>query len=773
MRDKIRTGKTRIFIMLSVFVIVLLFVGILMYGKMQKLLHNYVEKQVAKQAQVHAEVLEEKMNAELQGLESIAGYIQKGIGNVERFMGEIQAEEAGVNWGLLELGGAAIYGESLRIADYSGIQNSFRGNRAISYKEDNGLLFTVPVYNNGNVKYVLYKFFADELLADKFGMACYDGEGRILITNVSEQLVVPFTDWNEEDLQFFKREDVKELFVAIDEKMNIAQSASLFYDGDNNEKYIFVAEVGDYDLKIVGCVDDETVTEGLFYIVTLVLWVFGLLLLLLAIGMAFLFSAEEKVKESEELRKAKLMADMANKAKTDFLANMSHEIRTPINAVMGMNEMILRESKEESIKEYAVNVQSASKTLLSLINDILDLSKIEAGKMELVEEQYYLSSVLNNVVNMIQVKAVQKKLDFKVDIDETIPDGLIGDEVRVRQVLVNILNNAVKYTKEGSVLFKIEKKEESEGQIILKIAITDTGIGIRKEDMSKLFADFERFDYKENKHVEGTGLGLSITAKMVNLMKGSIEVESVYGEGSTFTVYIPQKIADYSQIGNFEEKFHNYVQSLKSYKESFRAPDAHILVVDDNEMNLFVVEKLLKKTDINVTCCDSGAKCLEFVKKEKFDLILLDHMMPGMDGIETMKQMKAMEDNMCKGMPVIALTANAILGVRDMYISEGFDDYLSKPVDVSALEAILKKYIAEEKIIVDEVKDTAVKEDAEVVTEAVESPEKETAAKTTETKEKNDTLIFLQVCYTALIVWRCTGNFLICSAVCFLIKKSV
>lgn len=432
------------------------------------------------------------------------------------------------------------------------------------------------------------------------------------------------------------------------------------------------------------------------------------------------FNRRKAARYAEEVQKAKEEAEKANAAKSDFLANMSHEIRTPINAVMGMNAMILRESDDANVREYAGKAHNASKTLLALINDILDLSKIEAGKMEIVEDVYFLSSVLNNVVNMMRVKAEEKKLEFIVEIDESIPDELMGDETRISQVIINILNNAVKYTREGSVRLKIEQvpgivqsdaavlagvPEEilaaSEEGVLLKIAVIDTGIGIREEDIGKLFGNFERLDQKANKNVEGTGLGLSITGKMIEMMHGRVEVESVYGEGSTFTIYLPQKVEGDVTIGNFEAKFAEYVKSLNSYKETFRAPDAHILVVDDNEMNLFVVEKLLKTTEIVVSCCDSGERCLELIRQRHYDVILLDHMMPGMDGIETLKRMKEMKHHLCKDTPVIALTANAIVGVREMYLADGFDDYLSKPIDSNELETMLRKHLPGDKVVVD------------------------------------------------------------------------
>jgi len=364
-----------------------------------------------------------------------------------------------------------------------------------------------------------------------------------------------------------------------------------------------------------------------------------------------------------------------------------------------MNEMILRESEDKAMKEYAANIQSASRTLLSLINDILDLSKIEAGKMEIVDDYYKLSSVLNDVVNMVQIKTEQKHLDFVVEVEQSIPDCLFGDEVRVRQIVVNILNNAVKYTKEGSVKLLVQGEQLQEDTVNLKFIISDTGIGIREEDMDKLFGDFERLDQKENHNVEGTGLGLSITSKMLELMNGQMEVESVYAEGSTFTVSLPQKFSGDERVGDFEAKYRNYVQSIQTYKESFEAPEAKILVVDDNEMNLFVVQNLLKKTRIEVVCCDRGEKCLEITQKEAFDVILLDHMMPGLDGVETMKRLKSMEGNRCKDTPVIVLTANAIVGVREKYLAEGFNDYLSKPIEPERMEEMLKKYIPEQKIL--------------------------------------------------------------------------
>ena len=461
---------------------------------------------------------------------------------------------------------------------------------------------------------------------------------------------------------------------------------------------------------------------------------------LIAIVIVFLYLFTiRKTKQSMELRREKMIADTANRAKSDFLANMSHEIRTPINAVIGMNEMILRECKEEEIREYAYNAQSAGQNLLSIINDILDMSKIEAGKMEIVNGRYRLNAVLNDVVNMIQMKAEKKNIAFYAEVDETIPDRLFGDEVRIRQIILNILNNAVKYTSSGSVWMKVEKEVLSEEKIVLKVSVKDTGIGIKEEDIGKLFRNFERLDQRKNRNIEGTGLGLAITGKMVELMEGRIEVESTYGEGSTFTVYLPQVVRGPEQVGNFAEKHRAYVRSVKQYNESFTAPEASILVVDDVDMNIAVVKSLLKKTLLKVSSCTGGAECLRLVQKEKFDVILLDHMMPEMDGIETLRRMRQLEGNLCKDTPVIALTANAVVGAKEMYLAEGFHAYLSKPIAGERLEEVLRNHLPKEKII------TEATVTAETVKESESVPDYAEEIAVTEEPVTEQTLIDTEV----------------------------
>lgn len=725
MKSKFYSGKVRIFVWLAIFVAVLVLVGVLMHVKLRALMRGHIERQVAAEVKILAQVTESELESELEKLEYISGMLENKEDSMKQLFEMVRNENDKSFMGILELDGTVLYGDRLEVSGYDGVREAFRGNRGISYKKGSGMLFTVPIYHNGNIKYVLYQLIEEEFLSDRFEISYYDGKGKVMLVTGEEEIVFPYEEWNQSELDFLRSDAAGESFAKISEKMIIATEAAAFCD-ETVPKYLFVAEVGDYDFLIAGSVEEETAAEGIFIIITLVFWVFGLLLLLLAIGMAFLFGAQEKAKESEELRRAKESADTANRAKSDFLASMSHEIRTPINAVMGMNEMIIRECRDEEIKEYAYNIQNAGKTLLTLINDILDLSKIEAGKMEIIKERYFLSSVLNGVVNMIQVKANQKNLNFYVEVDENIPDELYGDEIRIRQVMVNLLNNAVKYTRFGSVWLRLTKEDAGEGTICLKITVQDTGIGIKEEDMGRLFNGFERLDTKENRNVEGTGLGLAITSRIIDLMHGKLAVESVYGEGSVFTVSFPQKVIRPDGIGDFEEKFHAYIQSLQTYSESFRAPEAEILVVDDNEMNLFVFENLLKKTQVKITKCTGGEACLDLVCAKKFDVVFLDHMMPGMDGIETMKRMREMEEFPSKKAPIIALTANAIVGVREMYIGEGFDDYLSKPISGDDLEEILRRYIPHEKLIIESKGEKTDTKTEDVVTEGAKAVPKTT-----------------------------------------------
>ncbi len=409
----------------------------------------------------------------------------------------------------------------------------------------------------------------------------------------------------------------------------------------------------------------------------------------------------DDIKREKLLEEDLRVAQAAAKSKTVFLSNMSHEIRTPINAVLGMDEMILREARDKDIIRYAKDIQNSGRTLLSLVNDILDFSKLEAGKMELVPVQYELSSVLNDLINTARQRLGEKDVNLVVDINEYTPHMLYGDEIRIKQVATNILTNAVKYTEEGSITFKLdfERCEKSDDEAMLRFVISDTGIGIREEDQKKLFSAFDRLDEERNRNIEGTGLGMSIVKSLLDLMDSTLELHSVYGEGSTFSFRLVQKVVSWEPIGDFTETYEKSIESLPKYRESFHAPSAKILVVDDTPVNLTVVQGLLKDTGMQIDTADSGAQCLNMTKKKEYDIILLDHRMPGMDGIETYHAIKEDGDNKNHRTPVIALTANAISGSRETYLSEGFTDYLSKPINSKRMEEMLIRYLPRDKVI--------------------------------------------------------------------------
>ncbi len=417
----------------------------------------------------------------------------------------------------------------------------------------------------------------------------------------------------------------------------------------------------------------------------------------LCVGLVFLLmmAGLKSGKELIYVEKEKQLAIAESKSKAQFLASMSHEIRTPINTVIGMNEMILRECQDEVITEYAQYIDSSSQMLLGLINDILDFSKIEAGKVQFVENDYYLSSVLQDVVLGIKVRAEEKGLQMNLVIDEEMPQMLNGDEIRIKQILNNLLSNAVKYTEEGKVTFTAKGVWENE-RFFLDISVEDTGIGIRKEDLDKLFDSFMRLEIQKTRNIEGTGLGLSITKKLVDSMQGTMEVTSEHGKGSRFSVRIPQKVVDATAMGKLGQAKKN-ARKLDAEEAHLLLPDARILVVDDNQMNLKVMKALLKRTQIQVDVANGGNECLKMTKDQVYDLILMDHMMPEPDGVQTLHLIRADKENVNQNTEIIVLTANAIAGVEEEYRKHGFSDYLTKPVDSRRLEDMLGKFLKRKK----------------------------------------------------------------------------
>lgn len=401
--------------------------------------------------------------------------------------------------------------------------------------------------------------------------------------------------------------------------------------------------------------------------------------------------------EAQVLKLEKYAADEANKAKSNFLADMSHEIRTPINAILGMNEMIGRESDNRDVREYSRNIEISGRKLLQLINSILDFSKIEDGKMEIVPVRYSLKELITYLANSIAERAEAKGLELRIGIDPRLPSELGGDDARINQVIMNLLTNAVKYTHEGSVTLSIRQAKRKDDRVKLTVSVKDTGIGIKEEDMGRLFESFERLDVVRNRTIEGTGLGMSITTKLLNLMDSELKVNSVYGEGSTFSFDLWQKIEDATPIGDY--KAGPTKVEIDSYKESFHAPDARILIVDDTKVNVTVAAGLLKKTGIKIDTAYSGHEAIGQCERNTYDVILMDQRMPGMDGTQALKEIRALENKKNQSTPVICLTADAIRGARERYMAEGFSDYLTKPVTGDELERMLIKYLPKDKVV--------------------------------------------------------------------------
>lgn len=413
---------------------------------------------------------------------------------------------------------------------------------------------------------------------------------------------------------------------------------------------------------------------------------FGIMFFLIMLGYAALRGMVVQEQEYQD-------ALRANSIKSVFLANMSHEIRTPINTIMGMGEMILRENKDKQIENYAVNIQKAGKTLLTIINDILDFTKMESGKMDIIPRRYDLGALLNDVINAVTVKVEEKNLSLAYEVEENLPSILYGDEVRIKQAITNVLTNAVKYTKYGKITLTVRAIRLSLEEIRIYIIVADTGIGIKPEEQQRMFDSFVRLDENRNKSIEGTGLGMAITKQIVDMMQGEISVESEYGQGSTFTISFVQKVLDDTPIGGVENWRRTSIRRFHNNYTRYQAKGVRLLVVDDNEMNLEVIKGFLKETGAQIETAESGMDCLELFEKNAYDLIFLDHMMPQMDGVETLKRLQTLMAKRALKVPVVALTANAISGAREEYLRHGFADYIAKPVEYKALVEVLERFV--------------------------------------------------------------------------------
>lgn len=440
---------------------------------------------------------------------------------------------------------------------------------------------------------------------------------------------------------------------------------------------------------------DGTDTDR-YYVVQEVVISLGIIFVsLIVAGIVNSLITEQNHRLLDALRKEKRSqqeAEAANMAKSSFLANMSHEIRTPINAILGMNEMILREEKDPAIRGYAGNIQASGNSLLSIVSDVLDISKIESGKLEIIPVDYEVNSLISDCCNMAAGRAKAKELELLVECADNVPMKLCGDETHIRQIIMNLLTNAVKYTEKGTVKLIVSGRF-TDGGFVLKVDVSDTGIGIAEENLPQLFTQFQRFDLQRNRNIEGTGLGLSIVKRLCDLMSGTITARSVLGSGSTFTVELPQKVVDITPCGGVNL---NYSAGAEhEYHHSFEAPEAKILAVDDLPVNLLVIANLLKETRIKIDTAGSGRECLDKCSQQKYDLILMDHMMPEMDGVQTFEKLHGDKSSPNFETPVIMLTANALAGMREQYMDVGFADYVSKPVRGAKLEEAIRRNLPE------------------------------------------------------------------------------
>ena len=697
-RRSIWTGKGTLIIML-VFCGALLLTGGMFRNRLGELLLSYTENQTKRQAETLASQAGEKLGTELENLAYVASKIESSPDELDRLM-PMLFNDLGVKQGLLAIDGKALYGEPIPVSQYSGIQTSFRGKSAITYVQGQGLLFTCPVFRGKNIKYVLYRLYPLRAVGERFSIRCYDDVGKVLVATREGDVVVPFANESMEDIAFMQSGDVKGFYRNLHREMEISVAAARSFSTERGNLILFEAEIPDTNYLLAGFVPEENASEGIENIKLLVVLVFGLLLLLVIVAAIYLFRAKKKIEAGEALRRAKEVAEDASRAKSEFLSTVSHEIRTPINAILGMNEAILRECEDANILGYSENVRLAGNTLLGLINNILDFSKIEAGKVELLPVEYDLASLLNDLVNIVRFRAENKGLVLVPKFDKDTPKRLYGDDVRIKQVITNILTNAVKYTEKGSVTFSVgfERVEEEPDSVLLHVAVKDTGIGIKPEDMGKLFAKFERFDEQRNRNVEGTGLGMTITKNLLDKMGSELQVESVYGVGSTFSFVLKQKVLKWEPLGDYDASYHDTIRKVKTYREKFTAPEAWILVVDDNPMNLMVFKSILKQTQVEIDTAKDGEEGLLLTQKRKYDVIFIDHMMPKKDGIETLYEMRSQANNLNQTTPTICLTANAVSGAREEYITAGFDDYMTKPIDSGKLENMLLVYLPKEKI---------------------------------------------------------------------------
>ena len=666
--------------------------GIFIQQRIVNMLNKAAELSVARQTEDISLLAGERFHRFMTPLQTAAHHLANHEQDKENVLQMLSMQNPQGQVGLMDFEHHTI-GRFLSSTAFPRLQLAFHGNTIIDYNPDIGILLATPVFYGDNVRYVLYQVYPLEMLPKLFALSDYDAFTHVIIQYRDGTLAVPYENYTTKDTRFWADETIQAGMQEVHQRLKRSKAAAVYTEGAEGKFFVFGADLPQTDFSMIGYMPWSAVAGQITSIYQRVFFLFAAMLILFACLSIYLLMAQSSVAETEELRQARAEADAANQAKSQFLANMSHEIRTPLNAISGMNEMILRQNLPREVQQYASNIKTATSALLTIINEILDFSKIESGHIEIVPTDYQLTNVLHEVCTLVVLRAQAKNLQFKIHVDPYLPNGLHGDAGRLRQILINLLNNAIKYTPSGSVTLDISG-QRSESTLYLRAAITDTGIGIREEDIDRLFLVFERLDIERNRKIEGTGLGLAITQRLLNMMNGSINVDSTYGKGSTFTIELPQKVQTFDPVGVFTLDAQPVIDMETIVQSDFIAPSARVLIVDDNDMNCFVASSLLKETQVQTSIAHNGDEALEALKKQHFHVVLLDYMMPGMDGVETLHQAKKLPN--ISSTRFIALTATAISGSREKFLAEGFDNYLSKPMTGTELTAMLQRYLPAE-----------------------------------------------------------------------------
>ncbi len=684
---------------IGLFIVLPLIIGSVIYTRMLSTLHEYMEAQVTAQAELLRGLASRRLSVRISELQRVAGYLERSP--VQEYQmsdaaAELLQDPNQLSFGILRLDGSSVCGKILNPREYPTIMSAFRGKAVVRYRQDEGLLFAVPIFSSGNIKYVLYEFFNGQTLFEAFAGYCYDGNCDMLLADAIQQVTMPISVNSIGSVsEYFHEEPVWDACQTLSRQMMTSTSATVLCKSANRSDFLFVSEIAQSNLFLLGVIPHDVVAEGIERMLPMVVLVFILLLALLSVGTLRVVYTDAQLQESEELRAAKQAAEEASRSRGQFLASMSHELRTPINTIMGMNELTLRETNEQLTREHSMDIKSAVQILLGLISDVLDFTKIESGQLTVIPAEYNLAILIRDLVLLSEDRARAKSLEFRVSVQPDLPIGLYGDDIRIQQVLANLLTNAVKYTTEGYVLLRITGTRVRDDLLTLHCEVSDTGIGIKSEEIPRMFLPFTRVDEERNRNVEGSGLGLSIITNLLQMMGSHLDVSSVYGQGSTFSFDLEQPVVDGEPIGDIQKRMADMVKTYE-YRVNCVAPNARILMVDDNSMNRKIFASLLKPTKISVTTVSSGRRCLDIVQKEHFDIIFMDHLMPEMDGVETLHHLKELQGNLCADSPVIALTANAFNGAQERYLSLGFDGFLSKPVETEKLEIMIRSMLPKE-----------------------------------------------------------------------------